>query len=335
VAVIIIAFVFAVSVLSSIITPYSGYSKELYPTADRAVTLLVEDEGYWEGDDGEGTDWENLWNSQNYSDVKKIGLLSSEGDEEKMLDGYKIFALMHPISGIEDTWEYPVSSTPDLERENASKAIGLSRYNYYVQIRPLDENSYDINAADQRATEKVEDSGDVVSVVRYSLFNNIMFKEFDGSNLFGSYGPKKVIFVIGYEDFDIIKSIGMLRFSIRNWNVIDNKGNIQNIEIAVEIKNNATKNGERLSGEELDMWKNNEYFLLKNASTSISMPIENSTDYVTIEIPEQTLNERLPGWEYTQELYIQMNVDKLELVETGVTRFNSESYPVKIVLWVW
>lgn len=335
IAVIIIAFVFAVSVLSSIITPYSGYSKELYPTADRAVTLLVEDEGYWESENNDGKNWEDIWVSQNYSDVKKIGLLSQSSDEEQNLDGYKISALMHPISDIEGTWEYPVNSTTYLERENASGAIGLSQYNYYLQIRPLDENSYNKTAADQRATETVGDSGDVVSVVRYSIFNNMIFNDFDGDNFFGSYNPKKVVFVIRYEDFDIIKYFGMLKFSISNWNVIDNNGAIQNIEISDKIKNNATQFGIRLTGEDLDLWKNNESFIVSNTTTSIGMPIENSTDYVTIEISEQTLDEKLPGWSQTQEFYIQMNVDKIEIMDNGVTWFNSDTYPVKIVLWVW
>jgi collagenase-like PrtC family protease len=69
------------------------------------------------------------------------------------------------------------------------------------------------------------------------------------------------------------------------------------------------------------------------------MPIQNSSDYVTIEIPVKTLNEKLPGWNETLEFYIQMNVDKLELKDTGVTWFNSDlggkTYSVKTVLWVW
>lgn len=317
------------------ITPYSGYSKELYPTADRALTLLIENEGYWDGEYGDGTNWEDIWDSQNYSDVKKIGFLSPGSDDKKALNGYTIYTLMHPIGDIDGAWEYPVSSTLESERKNASRAIGLGRYNYYLQIRPLDKNSYNITIADQKATETVGDRGDVVSVVRYSMLDNRLFQEFDGGCLYGSYKPRKILFVIGYEDFDMIKFCGKLRFSISNWNVTDNKGEIQNIELAYEIKNNATISGECLAGKEFDMWKNNEYFFLENTSTNITMPIQNSTDHVTIEIPEQTFNERLPGWDQNPEIYIQMNVDKLDIKDSGVTRFNTDSYPVKIILWVW
>ena len=335
VAVIVIAFIFALNVLSSMITPYSGYSKELYPAADRAVTLLIENEGYWSSESDSGKDWEDIWDSQNYSDVEKIGFLSIRSNNEKTLNSHKIFTIMHPISDIDGAWEYPVSSTPDPERENASRAIGIGRYNYYLQIRPLDENSYDVTVADQRATEMVADRGDVVSVVRYSMLNNILFKDFDGGSLYGSYEPRKILLAIGYEDFERIKFCGKLRFSIGNWNVIDNKAEIQSIEVADEIKNNATIFGQRLAGEEFDMWKNSKSFFLKNTSTNISMPVENSTDYVIVEIPEQTFNEKLPGWDLNPEIYIQMNVDKLEIKDTGLTWFNTDSSPVKIVLWLW
>lgn len=335
VAVILIAFIFALNVISSMITPYSGYSKELYPAADRAVTLLIENEGYWDSEYGDGKNWEDIWDSQNYSDVEKIGFLSHVSGNEKYLNNHKIVTLMHPISDIEGAWEYPVPSTLESERENASRAIGLGRYNYYLQIRSLDKNSYNITIADQRATETVGDKGDVVSVVRYSMLDNRLFKDFEGEGLYGSYEPKKIIFVIGYDDFDIIKFCGKLRFSISNWNVTDNNGEIQNIEIANEIQNNATNDGEILTVEKFDIWKNNEYFFLENTSTSISMPIQNSTDYVTVEIPEQTFNERLPGWDQNPEIYIQMYIDKLGIKNSGVTWFNTDSYPVKIVLWVW
>ena len=86
VAVILIAFIFALNVISSMITPYSGYSKELYPAADRAVTLLIENEGYWDSEYGDGTNWEDIWDSQNYSDVEKIGFLSHMSGNEKYLN---------------------------------------------------------------------------------------------------------------------------------------------------------------------------------------------------------------------------------------------------------
>lgn len=57
-------------------------------------------------------------------------------------------------------WEYPVSSSSQEEKENASRALGLRGYNFYMQLRPLNETllnevraNYNItrNAPDTRA----------------------------------------------------------------------------------------------------------------------------------------------------------------------------------------
>ena len=333
VAVIIIGFVFAVSVLSSMITPYSGYSKELYPTADRAVTLLVEDEGYFNSGYDEGTDWESKWNNNN-SNVKKIGF--QESKEKNNLDSLKIESLMKPQL---NWWEYPVDATSKAELDNASRAMGLGRYNFYMQIRPIDESNYNVDDADGRAIEVVGDKGDIVSVVRYSMLDEKSFADFDGGNLYGSYEPKKVLFGIERKDFPIIETGGRLKFSISNWTVINENGNIQKLEIDDEMKNNKTVNAITLKGINFDMWKNNGTFDISDTSASINMPIQNSSDYVTIEIPIQTFDEILPGWNTSEEIFIQMNVDKLEIKDTGVTWFDSASggktYSVKTVLWVW
>ena len=231
VAVIAIAFIFAVSVLSNIITPYSGYSKELYPTADRAVTLLVEDEGYWECDDVEGTDWEFKWNysgNYNYSNVTKIGFLDSK--ETNTLDPGKINTIMENRSS---WWEYPVSSSSGPELDNASRAMGLGRYNFYIQIRPLNESKYNVSAANQRATEMVGDKGDVVSVVRYSRMNQLDLDDFDGANIFGDQNLLKPLFGLDNNNFSYILSNGGLEFTVAN--ISDPSPEISNILIGIGL----------------------------------------------------------------------------------------------------
>ena len=105
------------------------------------------------------------------------------------------------------------------------------------------------------------------------------------------------------------------------------------------MKNNKTVNAITLKGINFDMWKNNTPFNISDTSASINMPIQYSSDYVTIEIPVQTFNEKLPGWNTTEEIFIQMNIDILEIKGTGVTWFNSnlggKTYPVRSTLWVW
>jgi len=314
VAVIIIAFIFAVSVLSSIITPYSGYSKELYPTADRAVTLLVEDEGYWECDGGEGTDWEFKWNysgNYNYSNVTKIGLLDS--NEKNTLDPGKINTIMENQGS---WWEYPVSSSSGPELDNASRAMGLGRYNFYIQIRPLNESKYNVSAANQRATEMVGDKGDVVSVVRYSRMNQLDLDDFNGAKIFGDQDLLKPLFGLDNNNFSYILSNGGLEFTVAN--ISDPSPEISNILIGIGL------NPEYEITSSFDL-QNDEFEIYKNDTIKIFIPID-------------SIN-KIENWGYADFFYIQLNGDDLMGSQPGITLFSSnskiEEFSLKTTIWVW
>lgn len=314
VAVIVIAFIFAVSVLSSIITPYSGYSKELYPTADRAVTLLVEDKGYWECDDGEGTDWEFKWNysgNYNYSNVTKIGLLDS--NEKNTLDPGKINTIMENQGS---WWEYPVSSSSGPELDNASRAMGLGRYNFYIQIRPLNESKYNVSAANQRATEMVGDKGDVVSVVRYSRMNQLDLDDFDGANIFGDQDLLKPLFGLDNNNFSYILSNGGLEFTVAN--ISDPSPEISNILIGIGLNPEyEITSSFNLQNDEFEIYKN---------------------DTIKIFIPIDSIN-KIENWGYADFFYIQLNGDDLMGSQPGITFFSSnskiEEFSLKTTIWVW
>ena len=330
VAVIIIAFVFAASTLSSMITPYSGYAKELYPTADRAVTLLVEDEGYWESDVDEGTDWEFKWNSS-YSNVSKIGFLDSK--ETNTLDSGKINIIMENQG---TWWEYPVSSPSGPEYDNASRAMGLGRYNYYMQIRPLNESEYNVTAANDRATEMVGDKGDVASVVRYSRMNQLDLGDFDGANIFGHKSPTKPLFGLDNNNFSYILSNKGLEFTVTNWSRIkDNpQPGIKSIVIGTTI--NAQF---EIPPFEYPPLNSDEYEVYKNGNpTTLKVPVLDKNDTIKINIPISTINN-IDNWESADFLYIQFNVDNLEVSQTGVTLFSStaeiEKFSLKTTIWVW
>ncbi|MDJ1423419.1 MAG: hypothetical protein M5U10_16105 [Candidatus Methanoperedens sp.] len=113
-----------------------------YMTATRATDNLVQDDG--------GA-WETNWNRTegNYSNVTKIGFIyvGSDGAMQKVLSIAKVEALMG--QGYEDNvtkttwWEFPNSSAPDTspaERENATRALGLTGYNFYMQLHPVGLN---------------------------------------------------------------------------------------------------------------------------------------------------------------------------------------------------
>lgn len=333
IAVIIIAFVFAVSVLSSIITPYSGYSKELYPTADRAVTLLVEDEGYWESDDGEGTDWEFKWNysgNYDYSNVTKIGFLDSK--ETNTLDPGKINTIMEDQGS---WWEYPVPSSSNPELDNASRAMGLGRYNFYIQIRPLNESKYNVSAANQRATEMVGDRGDVASVVRYSRMNLLDLGDFDGANLFGHQGPFKPLFGLDNDNFSYILSNGGLEFIVTNWSIIPGPGpspEISDISIGIGL------NPEHEITPTYNL-QNNEFEIYKNGNlTTLKVPVLDKNDTIKIFIPIDSIN-KIENWESADFFYIMLDVRSLEVSQFGTTLFSStskiERYSLKTTVWVW
>jgi len=314
VAVIVIAFIFAVSVLSSIITPYSGYSKELYPTADRAVTLLVEDEGFWECDGGEGTDWEFKWNysgNYNYSNVTKIGLLDS--NEKNTLDPGKINTIMENQGS---WWEYPVSSSSGPELDNASRAMGLGRYNFYIQIRPLNESKYNVSTANQRATEMVGDKGDVVSVVRYSRMNQLDLDDFNGAKIFGDQDLLKPLFGLDNNNFSYILSNGGLEFTVAN--ISDPSPEISNILIGIGL------NPEYEITSSFDL-QNDEFEIYKNDTIKIFIPID-------------SIN-KIENWGYADFFYIQLNGDDLMGSQPGITLFSSnskiEEFSLKTTIWVW
>ena len=85
--------------------------------------------------------WENEWIANNYSNVSKIGFLyiGPEGALHKILDEKKVRALMdapYVDNGL-SWWEFPNPSTAGSERNNASRALGLSGYNFYMQLHPV------------------------------------------------------------------------------------------------------------------------------------------------------------------------------------------------------
>jgi len=312
VAVIIIAFILGVSVISSIIIPYSGYSKELYPTADRAVTLLVEDEGYFVSGYDEGTDWEFKWNSS-YSNVTKIGFLDSK--ETNTLDPGKINTIMENRG---TWWEYPVSSSSGPELDNASRAMGLGRYNFYIQIRPLNEGKYNVSAANQNATEMVGDKGDIVSVVRYSRMNQLDLNDFDGADISGDQDRSKPLFGLDNNNFSYILSNGGLEFTVAN--ISGPSPEILNISIGIGL------NPECEITHPCDL-QNDEFEIY-----------ENGNDTIKIFIPIDSIN-KIENWEYSEFFYIQLSVEDFIVSDFGVTffssNFNIEEFSLKTTIWVW
>ena len=135
-----------------------------YMTATRATDNLVQNVGE--------PGWEYEWNSTNYSNVTNIGLVYSVGDQDtahKVLDEEKVMALMglgYNSSEIDvKWWEFPNSSTPMAERENATRALGLTGYDFYMQIHPVGQLQFNSTPLETNLSNVKETRLNTVSVV--------------------------------------------------------------------------------------------------------------------------------------------------------------------------
>ncbi|MCL7412101.1 MAG: hypothetical protein M8353_00585 [ANME-2 cluster archaeon] len=334
VGVLLMAFLFASYTISSVMTPYSGYSKELYPAADRAATLLVRDAGYWTNGNDYGTEWNIVWD-ENQSYVRKIGLIKPDGNNT--IDSRKLNVFMQSHSGIDDFywWEYPTSSTEPAEKENVSRALGLSRNNFYFQIRPVNESRFNVSDADAAALDAVGEQTDVVAVTRLAMTVRTSFGDFTGTDLSGHTSPTKILFVIEPDDFDLISN--GIRLSIRDWIFVgSNVSDFQWIKIGNKINTNyELTDNNRLSDGDFSIVKN---------GINITGPggfSFNNTDTITFFVPLETLESAIPDV-YTsgKPIYLQLNVNSVvEVTDEGMTEFSNTKqsiiYLVKMTLWTW
>ena len=229
-------------------------------------------------------------------------------------------------------WEYPVSSPSGPEYDNASRAMGLGRYNYYIQIRPLDESKYNVTAANDRATEMVGNKGDVASVVRYSRMNQLDLGDFDGAYLYGHMKPTKPLFGLENEHFDYINEHDGLEFNITNWTITAASPEIQDISIGIGINSQFSINPTyNLKPDEFDIYKNNNL-------TSLKVAVLNETDNIRINIPISSIN-KIDNWDDAEFFFIQLNVKNLNVTGQGITLFSStsriEEFSLKTTIWVW
>ncbi len=336
VGVLLMAFLFASYTISSVMTPYSGYSKELYPAADRAATLLVRDAGYWTDGNDYGTEWNTVWN-ENQTYVRKIGLIKSDGNNT--IDSRKLNVFMQEhtdVSGNISWWEYPTSSTDPAELENVSRTLGLGRNKFYIQIRPVNESLINVSGANAAAIDAVGEQSDVVAVTRLATTELTTFGQFDGADLLGHVNPTKILLVLEPEDFDLITN--GITFSISNWIFDDgnNESVFQWIKIGDEI--NAA-----YELKDSNMLKDDDYTVFKNGvnvTDSVSF-LFNKTDILEFFIPLETLDSFIPDrYSSGKPIYMQLNVkSEVEVSNEGMTKFSNTKrliiYPVKMTLWTW
>lgn len=161
-----------------------------YMAITRSADSLVQDEG--------GSGWEIEWKNGNYPNITKIGLVYINGSgpiKKKVLDVEKVKALMG--EGYKDSstnitwWEFPSSYTTIQSRENITRLLGLSGYNFYMQLHPVGLNYsvgpdyFDSVPLQTNLSNKNIDFGIVSIVDRYvyivdpSIIDNIKYLKYD------------------------------------------------------------------------------------------------------------------------------------------------------------
>jgi hypothetical protein len=135
-----------------------------YMTATRATDNLVQNMGE--------PGWNEKWISSNYSNVTNIGLVYSGANQDtthKVLDEGKVKALMGPgyySSGINvKWWDFPNSTTSTAERENATRALGLTGYDFYMQIHPVGQPLFNSTPLETNLSNVKETRLNTISVV--------------------------------------------------------------------------------------------------------------------------------------------------------------------------
>jgi len=154
IAIFVVAFLYVVYSLSGAITPYTGESKSIYPVASRMSEMLVSDSGMPEN-------WENIW-GPNPENVERIGF-AVDNESHNILNRSKVDALMINQSG---WWGVGVKTNTSEEYENATRALGLKPYDFYMQIRPINNTLFNVTMANERAEQNVTSTGDIVKMER-------------------------------------------------------------------------------------------------------------------------------------------------------------------------
>jgi hypothetical protein len=135
-----------------------------YMTATRATDNLVQNMGE--------PGWKEKWVSANHSNVTNIGLVYSGANKDtvyKVLDEEKIKALMG--QGYNSScfkvkwWDFPGSNTSMSEYENATRALGLTGYDFYIQIHPFGQPQFNTTLLETNLSNVKGTRQNTVSVV--------------------------------------------------------------------------------------------------------------------------------------------------------------------------
>ncbi len=132
------AIMLAIMVMPTLSHEDRGWRIKQYMAATRASDNLVQDAG-------DPPNWITNWESAEYTNVTKVGLIYVDNGTEvpKVLDEAKLDALMTKYTDNSTGllwWEFPNPATSYQEKENATRALGLEGYNVYIRLHPVGLN---------------------------------------------------------------------------------------------------------------------------------------------------------------------------------------------------
>ncbi len=168
IAIFVVAFLYVVYSLSGAIAPYAGESKSIYPVASRVSEMLVSDPGAPEN-------WGSNWKTGDYANVDRIGF-AVDNESHNVLNRSKIDALMcNSTSGL-PWWKFGAKTNTSEQYENATRALGIKPYDFYMQIRPID--GFDATVADEQAEQNVTSAGDIIKIERIVTIKDEAYAEY-------------------------------------------------------------------------------------------------------------------------------------------------------------
>ncbi len=146
VCVFMLAFTVMLNYVSGLSMLLSTDTDDTYLTANRISGVVVCDPGYETSTSTAA--WEDVW-STDPDAVARIGF-TRDADNRNVLDVDKVDALMKNSTSSSDNvswWDFGKYTNTDGEYQNARRALGVKKYDLYMQIHPVNDSVYDANLA--------------------------------------------------------------------------------------------------------------------------------------------------------------------------------------------
>lgn len=206
------------------------------------------------------------------------------------------------------------------------REMGFSKYDYYIQILPLDGTKFDKDYADFRAVDTV--NGAVVdSVVRHKMVTYTKTGVFYGEDLYGKVNPTKPVII--FTENDTVEFDNDIRLTFMEFIPKSVNEGIKDFRIGYKLDD---------SSEEVkpNIHIHPDVYVNGNQVEYLNQVDINLTDVVEVVLNLTVLDSKLPQWR--NGFAFQFNFDGIE-IQQGETYYNSSireiNEPYKIVAWSW